>query len=803
MRFLECYIENFGKLQGFRYTFDAGLNTILADNGFGKSTLAAFLKCMLYGMEDTKRQDLAENDRKHYMPWQGGRCGGYLSIEHEGRRYKIERSFAAKASEDTFALYNLDTGRLSDDYTTLLGEEMLGIDRDGFERTLFLSERRLSGKNDNKTVSARLSELVGCDGDIGGVDAAMKKLDEKRKYYKKTGGRGHIDELAANISVYAQNISALERAREDSIRLESMLAAQKTEIATLEERFARLETERDALRLKKSRQALTEQYAEKLSRLNADKARLDELRASFGEAIPTADEIEGATYKLREAKRLMLFAEQGVGDGEFAALDAKFGGKCDLGEIEMAAASAERIIACREELHAIGDISATGSRYFSKRVPTKDELSLAKKNNAKIPTICGIVAIIAAIPLFFTALYAGIIAMVIGAASLAAAVVTSVAHSKKLEELLAGLSDEPLPEKNARRAYIDMLIAKLDEEETKRTVAQSAQRRVDELIAEMAERERALRELLSRVGASVANPVAEIARVREDYLKYYQLSLSVAKSLEEQAKAKAQAEELRLEVSDFLGRFGELGETPFETLKDMLVEYTFLTSRATEREAECAALRQRYGIDDSTEIYSPERLIEIEAKLRECESDLQARRREYTAGELRLASEAESYERVYEFRERMADLAEQKAIAENELDTVLGAKKFISAAMENMTTKYLGRTREGFAKYREMIEGEGEREFLLDTSFSLSVTDGGATHPEEAYSRGTRDLYAIATRLALSDALYIGELPPIILDDPFTALDDGRLGRALELIEKIAKERQVLYFTCQKSRKPK
>lgn len=802
MRFLECYIENFGKLQGFRYTFDAGLNTILADNGFGKSTLAAFLKCMLYGMEDTKRQDLAENDRKHYMPWQGGRCGGYLSIEHEGRRYKIERSFAAKASEDTFALYNLDTGRLSDDYTTLLGEEMLGIDRDGFERTLFLSERRLSGKNDNKTVSARLSELVGCDGDIGGVDAAMKKLDEKRKYYKKTGGRGHIDELAANISVYAQNISALERTREDSRRLETMLTEQKAEILTLEDRLAKLEAEREGLRMKRSKQALIEQYYDKQTKLVEDKKRLDKLRAKFGEEVPTADEVEASTYKLREARRLKAFAEQSVGDGEFAALDARFGGKCDLGEIEMAAASAERLVACREELNAIGNISAGGSKCFSKRVPTRDELIEIQKNNAKIPAICGIVAIIAAIPLFFVALYAGIIAMVIGAASLIAAFITSAAYSKKLEEFLTGLSDEPLPEKNARRAYIDTLIAKLDEEETKRTAAQSAQRRVDELIAEMAERERALRELLARVGASVANPASEIARVRAEYIKYYQMSLSITKSAEERANAKKQSDELYLEVSEFLGRFEELGETPFETLKDMLVEYTFLTSSVAEREVECAALRQRYGIEENAETYSPERMIEVEAKIRECESDLQARRREYTAGELRLASEAESYERVYEFRERMADLAEQKAIAENELDTVLGAKKFISAAMENMTTKYLGRTREGFAKYREMIEGEGEREFLLDTSFSLSVTDGGATHPEEAYSRGTRDLYAIATRLALSDALYIGELPPIILDDPFTALDDGRLGRALELIEKIAKERQVLYFTCQKSRKP-
>ena len=35
------------------------------------------------------------------------------------------------------------------------------IDADGFERTVFLSERNLSVKNENKTVSAKLSNLVG------------------------------------------------------------------------------------------------------------------------------------------------------------------------------------------------------------------------------------------------------------------------------------------------------------------------------------------------------------------------------------------------------------------------------------------------------------------------------------------------------------------------------------------------------------------------------------------------------------------------------------------------------------------
>ena len=178
------------------------------------------------------------------------------------------------------------------------------------------------------------------------------------------------------------------------------------------------------------------------------------------------------------------------------------------------------------------------------------------------------------------------------------------------------------------------------------------------------------------------------------------------------------------------------------------------------------------------------------------------RKKEYAAIELRLASEAESYERVHELSARAAAFEEQKAAAEDALDTILKTKSTLLAAMETMTSKYLGKTRDGFEKYRRLIEGDSRRDFLLDTSFSLSVGDVGGTHPEEAYSRGTRDVYALATRLALSDALYEGELPPIILDDPFTALDDRALSEALGLVEKIAKTRQVIYLTCHKSRKP-
>ena len=163
MRLIECYIENFGRLKDFKYTFKDGLNIFNEDNGFGKTTLSVFIKAMLYGLEDTKKARLEENDRKHYLPWQGGRFGGSLTFESVKGRFRIERSFFPKASDDEYTLYDLETGKASTAYGECPGEELFGIDADGFERTVFLSERRLSVKNDNKskTTTQRIGLLEG------------------------------------------------------------------------------------------------------------------------------------------------------------------------------------------------------------------------------------------------------------------------------------------------------------------------------------------------------------------------------------------------------------------------------------------------------------------------------------------------------------------------------------------------------------------------------------------------------------------------------------------------------------------
>ena len=38
-----------------------------------------------------RSKDIPENERKRYLPWQGGRYGGFLDFESEGVRYRITR----------------------------------------------------------------------------------------------------------------------------------------------------------------------------------------------------------------------------------------------------------------------------------------------------------------------------------------------------------------------------------------------------------------------------------------------------------------------------------------------------------------------------------------------------------------------------------------------------------------------------------------------------------------------------------------------------------------------------------------
>ena len=142
MRLLCLHIENFGTLSGVDEHLTDGLNVRLHPNGYGKSTLAVFIKSMLYGLPASTRRSLIENERRRYTPWQGGVFGGSLDIEVGGEAYRIERTFGVKATDDTLSVLSLRTGEtVREDWADAPGEKLLGVGIAAYERSTYLSQR--------------------------------------------------------------------------------------------------------------------------------------------------------------------------------------------------------------------------------------------------------------------------------------------------------------------------------------------------------------------------------------------------------------------------------------------------------------------------------------------------------------------------------------------------------------------------------------------------------------------------------------------------------------------------------------
>ena len=100
MKLKKCHITNFGTLKNQDYDFNGGLNEFFLGNGEGKTTLAAFLRAVLYGMDDVKPKSKNNPrpfcERTRYYPFDGGEYGGSLEIEANGKSWRIERRFDEK-----------------------------------------------------------------------------------------------------------------------------------------------------------------------------------------------------------------------------------------------------------------------------------------------------------------------------------------------------------------------------------------------------------------------------------------------------------------------------------------------------------------------------------------------------------------------------------------------------------------------------------------------------------------------------------------------------------------------------------
>ena len=146
MKLLQCKIENFGKLSDVSFDFSEGVNTFCEENGWGKSTLANFIRIMFFGFLNGNKQDKLVNERKRYFPWQSakGVYGGSVKFETEGKSYQLNRVFGKKDKDDIFELYDLSTNLPCEDFSENIGVNYLVLMRHPLAAQYFFHRRTAS-----------------------------------------------------------------------------------------------------------------------------------------------------------------------------------------------------------------------------------------------------------------------------------------------------------------------------------------------------------------------------------------------------------------------------------------------------------------------------------------------------------------------------------------------------------------------------------------------------------------------------------------------------------------------------------
>lgn len=294
MRLIDCHIENFGKWSNQDFSFNSGLNTILENNGWGKSTLAAFIRAMFYGFVSSNKKNLEENDRVFYTPWQGGVYGGSLTFESKGKRYEITRTFgeSRNGSKDTFALKDAITNLPSNDFTNEIGVELFQVDAASFARTIFIGQEDVRYSGTTSEISAKLGNLSENTNDLNNYDTADARLSDyllKHSIKRTTGSLNKTNKQMTQLKVDISQAPQIEKRIQNLQAEKEQLAESKNEILARQEKL--LDSQKILISLHEQ-QGLQKQLTDFAEAEESRKAKTEELRKRFGNRVPEHKEIQ-------------------------------------------------------------------------------------------------------------------------------------------------------------------------------------------------------------------------------------------------------------------------------------------------------------------------------------------------------------------------------------------------------------------------------------------------------------------------------------------------------------------------------
>lgn len=185
MEIQELIIKGFGKFENHRITLKSGVNIIYGGNETGKTTIHAFIRAMLFGLNRGRGRAARKDEYQIRQPWEHpGTFLGSMRIVEDGQIYRIDRCFDRSTQELSLVCETTaqEFARPQEMLDTLLG----GISESAFVNTVFVPQMQCETDealaeelqrymvNSEQTMDARLD-----------VTQALRTLRKKKKAFEQ------------------------------------------------------------------------------------------------------------------------------------------------------------------------------------------------------------------------------------------------------------------------------------------------------------------------------------------------------------------------------------------------------------------------------------------------------------------------------------------------------------------------------------------------------------------------------------------------------------------------------------------
>ena len=145
----------------------------------------------------------------------------------------------------------------------------------------------------------------------------------------------------------------------------------------------------------------------------------------------------------------------------------------------------------------------------------------------------------------------------------------------------------------------------------------------------------------------------------------------------------------------------------------------------------------------------------------------------------------------------------EKACKEEELEEAEKQYAALKLALETLeevfaelSRDFTPRINEKASVYLSRLTGK-EETLLLDKKYAVTM-NRGEHRPLSAFSGGTAEQAFLAVRLAIASLVTADEKMPVFLDDAFMQYDEVREENAFSLLRELAKDKQIILFSCRR-----